>query len=103
VPVRNPHDAFLYDLSLAHAGEHTTLEILDQGAGEAVDERARALPCCPAPRFEIHWTGTCCPKLPRRILTARVRGYASTAHDHASHAAAIAETATVLSALQRRR
>jgi hypothetical protein len=31
--VQNFQDAFLFDLSLAHAGERTALQILEQGAG----------------------------------------------------------------------
>jgi ferritin-like metal-binding protein YciE len=41
--VRNPEDAFLYELSLAHAGERTALQILEESAREVVDERARAV------------------------------------------------------------
>jgi ferritin-like metal-binding protein YciE len=41
--VQNPQDVFLFDLSLAHAGERSALQILQQGAGEVADERARAV------------------------------------------------------------
>jgi ferritin-like metal-binding protein YciE len=43
VTVLNPEDAFLADLSLAYAGERTALQILEEGAGEVADERARAV------------------------------------------------------------
>jgi ferritin-like metal-binding protein YciE len=41
--VQNAQDAFLFDLSLAHAGARTTLEIVEQGVAEVTDERARTL------------------------------------------------------------
>ncbi|WP_433727872.1 ferritin-like domain-containing protein [Actinoplanes sp. CA-051413] len=41
--VPSPEDAFLFDLSRAYAGERTALQILEQGAGEVVDERAGAV------------------------------------------------------------
>jgi ferritin-like metal-binding protein YciE len=41
--LQNSEDALLLDLSLAHAGECTALQILEQGAGEVADERARAV------------------------------------------------------------
>jgi ferritin-like metal-binding protein YciE len=41
--VHSPEDAFLFDLSLACAGERTALQILEEGAGEVADERARAV------------------------------------------------------------
>lgn len=41
--VQSPKGALLFDLSLAYAGERTALQILEVGAGEVADERARAL------------------------------------------------------------
>ena len=41
--VQNPEDAFLFDLSMAHAGKRAVLQFLEEGAGEVADERARAV------------------------------------------------------------
>jgi ferritin-like metal-binding protein YciE len=41
--VHSPEAAFLFDLSLVHAGERVALQILEEGAGEVADDRARAM------------------------------------------------------------
>jgi ferritin-like metal-binding protein YciE len=43
MPVQSPEEAFLFDLSVTRGGKRTSLEIIEQGAGEVADGRARTL------------------------------------------------------------